>query len=305
MCWNRIDSPLYPWAKTIERIITAEKLPEMNGPTINLVSDYGGEHKASKYKTISVLYLDLHASVEWEYLRRIVRRDFLPDGRRLSFKRLSDRYRQRALVPFLQAANQIVGVSVTLAISKSLVGICGTKSEMKNIHTNLHLEAGWDDVSFEQVLMVSHLVSFLIAGLSRPNQNIYWISDEDSMFANQLRSHDLRQVISRYSSHYVKHSLGELGLGTTAIDEGDRLEEDLAAIPDLIAGAVSEVATRLSLGTRGRIPSIIAVPFRGEFTPKTELITSWIADRGQKLKRVVVLFEESPKGYAVGRFNMN
>jgi len=32
---------------------------------------------------------------------------------------------------------------------------------------------------------------------------------------------------------YIQYQLDELGIGTTEIDEGDRLEEDLTAIPDL------------------------------------------------------------------------
>jgi hypothetical protein len=66
-------------------------------------------------------------------------------------------------------------------------------------------------------------------------------------------------MLSSWSSHYVKHNLGELGIGTTSIDEGDRIEEDLAAVADLVAGAAAEVVTRMAEQCGGRIPRDLAV----------------------------------------------
>ena len=46
-----------------------------------------------------------------------------------------------------------------------------------------------------------------------------------------------------YTSTYIRHKLGSLSMGTTALDEGDFLEEDFAAIPDLVAGTLSDIMT--------------------------------------------------------------
>src|SRR5690348_16877621 len=101
--WNTINEPLYPWVQTIERIVCAENLPMMSGADIYIMSDYSGDSKASKFNVISVLYMDFRASMAWEVKRRAVRRLYLSDGRRISFKSLGDRQRQKALIPFLEA----------------------------------------------------------------------------------------------------------------------------------------------------------------------------------------------------------
>lgn len=157
----------------------------MSGPFINIASDYGGEHKASNYHTLSAVYLDLSASSEWESRRRLVRTNHLPDGRRMSFKKLGDRQRQQALIPFLQAANEITGVCVTLAIRKSILYLCSDEGESDITQKRLSFESRWGEQSFERMLRISHLISLLIAGFSHPGQDIYWVSDEDSMFDNR------------------------------------------------------------------------------------------------------------------------
>jgi hypothetical protein len=304
--WNSIEDPLYPWVLTVERILHTQELPLMSGPIINIFSDYSGDSKASSYDVISALYLDLYSSSDWEMQRRVVREKYLADGRRVAFKNLGDRQRQKALIPFLQAADQIAGISITLAIRKSIQSICFDRGMFNGLQTKLVFKSKWTYAPFEKMLRVAHLVSLLVAGLSYPNQHIYWISDEDNLFANLERTNDLKQMLEAYSNHYVKHPLGELGLGTTKLDEGDRFEEDMAAIPDLIAGTVAEVVTRISTATGGRIPPNLAVPFYGKFSPKTELLSSWLADETQKLKRIVILFEKLDDGrFAVSKLNMS
>jgi hypothetical protein len=48
----------------------------------------------------------------------------MADGRRMSFRTLNDRNRQRAFKPFLSAANHIHGVAISLAIHKSIRELC-------------------------------------------------------------------------------------------------------------------------------------------------------------------------------------
>jgi len=141
-------------------------------------------------------------------------------------------------------------------------------------------------------MRTTHLVGFLTEGLSMPGQHIYWISDQDDAFANEQKSADSAQVVSRFTSHYVKHPLGELGVGTTALDEGDRFEEDLSAIPDLVAGTVAEVVTELAKACGGRVPHNVAIPFDRALVPKVELLSDWLYHDTGTFKRTVVLFEQ-------------
>jgi len=300
--WKQIEQPLFRWTSSVERIICAHKLPEFSGTDVLIASDYSGSHASSKYQVISTLYIDMKTLGQWETTRRAIRQQFLPDGRRLSFKALNDKKRRKILIPFLRVADLLPALSVTIAIKKSLGNLCLNEEELLPAKESFGLQCQWKHKQLETTMRVAHLISILVAGLSAPKQNIYWISDEDELFANPSRSGDLQRILGKFTGHYVKHELGEFGIGTTTLDEGDRLEEDLAAIPDLIAGAVSEVTTRLSEIAGGRITPTIAIPVYERFSPKTEIINSWIWERGSFLKRIVIIFDNYKNGITI--FNL-
>jgi hypothetical protein len=302
--WKPIQTPLYPWTRSFEKIISSYALPDLSGTIIYAVSDYGGSHETSKYQTVSVLFVDLDNSRNWEVQRRQIRQKYLTDGRRLSFKGLNDRLKQNALVPFLTAADSIRGVSVTLVISKAIDNLYLLKKDVEVACNSFGLESRWKYNSLETAIRVAHLVSVLTAGLSKENQEVYWISDEDELFANVQKTQDLQKIIGKLSAISISHKLSTLGMGTTVIDEGDRFEEDLTAIPDLIAGAMSEVANKLSQFTGGRIPSNLAVPFSGKFSTKTDIISSWIWSKNEGLPKVIIVIEKHGKGFTTFRLDM-
>ena len=129
--WRHFDNPSKE--PTLELLVTlsqqirelegrdANILPDLrSGSTILVASDYSGQHTGADYQVISLLLADLDQCAAWEALRRKVRQDFLRDGRRMSFKGLGDRQKGRALLPFLNAANSIPGLTVSFAIHKEI-----------------------------------------------------------------------------------------------------------------------------------------------------------------------------------------
>lgn len=305
MAWKHISTPLYPWVKTIDRILTVENPPTMNGSTMYIASDYSGINKNNRYHVSVILCADLEASGNWGFLRHKVRQQYLADGRRMSYKGLSDRQRAKALVPFLSAAEYIHGLCFVVIINKAIRHLCLNADDYDKMRTVAELRARWKDKELEEALRLTHFVGCLIGGLSHPNQNICWISDEDSLFANKVRSKDLARLLSSFSSHYTKYPLGELGIGTTAIDEGDRIDEDFASVADLVAGAIAETTTRLSETCGGHIPHSLAVEYTKEFLPKADLIARWFWLGKSNLRRVAVLFEKQRDGgLSVSRHQM-
>ena len=295
-----------PWGATLHKVMRALRLPALDGESIYVASDYSGAHKNSQYEVLSVLYCDIQHSREWLLIQRGFREQFLPDGRRMSFKGLNDRYKSNSLIPFLKGADQIHGVCVSLVISKRIGSLVGGERLISEFPTRAGLVGKWSPPLLEQMLRIVHLVSILIGGLAKKGQNIYWLSDEDPLFDTQARQEDMAKIMSSFTSHYIQHPLGELGIATTKIDEGDRIEEDLTAIPDLVAGALSEMATMLASSIGSYIPGNIAVPFFGKFSQKTEQILSWVREDHHPLTRVVLLAEDrGEKGYTVSRFSMS
>lgn len=306
MNWQYIEEPLVPWGATLQKIMRQMRLVNLDGESIYLATDYSGSHKSSQYEVLSALYCDVQRSREWLLIQRGFREQFLPDGRRMSFKGLNDKHKYLSLIPFLKGANEIHGVCVSLVINKKIGSLVGGEQVISQFPEKASLSGKWPPTLLEQMLRIVHLVSLLVGGLAQPGQNIYWLSDEDAIFDTQERQEDMAKIMSSFTSHYVEHSLGHLGISTTKIDEGDRLEEDLAAIPDLVAGALSEMATSLAKSIGTQLPGNIAVPFYGAFTDKTEQILPWVWESGHSLARVVLLAEDQGKnGYTVSRFAMS
>ncbi len=289
--WNQVIDPTIPWMPRFNELMTLSALPSFTGRTIYITSDFSGHHRDSEYEVFSFLVVDLDNSTEWEQYRRIVRNQFLPDARIMSFKNLNDKYRLRALVPFLQSSNVINGLCLNIAVRKNKSVRYIDKRRLLLLKEKSPFTSNWPYKELDKLFKIAHVVSILIAGFSKPKQNIYWISDQDSLFANPGRAQDVSKLLSALTDIYVKHDLGQLGIGTTSVDEGDRLEEDFAAIPDLAAGGLSECLNALCQMCGGKIAGGLAYPIPQNITQKTALLISWIMDNTHQLKKVVLLFE--------------
>ncbi len=208
-------------------------LPDLRqAPDLLAVSDYSGEHPGARYDVLSCLVADPGSLAEWDLARQQVRTKWLGDGRRVAFKSLGDRNRRRALPTFLDAAERLRGVVLTVAVDKR-VGPLFVRPDVPRAP----ICARWKDAILEKVLRSTHLVSLMLAGLSRPAQNVLWITDEDAIAATHSHLRDLTTALAYVSSGYLRHDLGHLRCSTTSIqNDPSRLVEDLASIADLAAG---------------------------------------------------------------------
>ena len=194
--WNNVKEKDITWMGTFNRILSESKLPELSGSTLYVTSDYSGYDSKSKYFVISILVADLDNSKRWEYFRRSVRSIYMADGRRMSFKKLNDANRLKALVPFLEASDEIEGLCLSIGIRKEIKNLYIDKKAFESVRNKGVLKGNWNAKSLENMFRIVHFISIIIAGLAKPNQNIYWISDEDEILANPTRSSDVAGLIS-------------------------------------------------------------------------------------------------------------
>lgn len=152
---------------------------------------------------------DLAKCADWEKARRSVRSRWLADGRGVSYKTLRDRQQEQALLPLLEAADSIPGLLLTVLVDRDIENLFRLTEEERT-EENLGIFVGWPRGSLEKLLRVVHLLSLLVAGLSRPEQNLVWITDEDEIAANESRLHELVTAFSNVASHYLPHTLGHL-----------------------------------------------------------------------------------------------
>lgn len=284
--WKDVDDRPYPWLSAFNQIMKQTTVPSIHGDTIYVTSDYSGFHGDSKYTVITILLVDLESCQDWEIRRRNIRDRYL-STRKVAYKKLSDKQRELALLPFLEAAGSINGLCASLIINKKIDGLVTTMDTLHKLRRSVGIKGNWNVYEFERMARVAFFVSLFLAGLARPTMNIIWITDDDEIVGGLDRKADCARLLSSFTSAYIRHELGSLCMGTTALDEGDFLEEDFAAIPDLVAGTLSDIMTATSndgnwVNTAGTL--------EGE-KRKSHLILSWLTRIPKRLCNINLVFE--------------
>ncbi len=142
------------------------------------------------------------------------------------------------------AANHIVGLSIALAFHRDSAFWIPADG-LRRFQDSLHLSVNWKSRSFEKMFRIACCTAMLVAGLSNPGQDIHWVSDQDPAFANDPIETDTISVFAKLLRIFLPHELGQVRYGTTACGAEPLLQEDLAAIPDLMCGVASEIVTSI------------------------------------------------------------
>jgi hypothetical protein len=274
-------------------LIYPDLLPDIRkGNTIFISSDYSGQHNASRYETYTFVLVDFEKCKTWEIYRRDWRNHFLNDGRRLSYKNLNDKKCKSALKPFLDTTHFIPGLIAAVLIDKRIPTIFSTVDTITSESPLFKIYSQWKKPIFEKLMRIIHFASLFLSGLSRPNQNVIWISDEDDIVPNDERLRDATNLFGTISSNYLVHNLGHFRWGTTKIDTGDRMLEDLVTIADLVSGSL---AAEFSLyAKRNTLPrSNLIIPPPQNIPRKNKVIMDWFSDNSRMLKRIVFSIEPS------------
>ncbi|EJT03082.1 hypothetical protein RCCGE510_23159 [Rhizobium sp. CCGE 510] len=226
----------------------------------------------------------------------------MSDGRTMSYKRLDDPLRQRALIPFLEAAANLDGHLVAIAVDKRKKWLSTTKDLGTDLRKVLQLNASWNSLALESMFRKVQLTAILLSIWSRPYTNVTWITDEDEFVANGTRHDDALQATARFCSFYSAHPMGVLRLITTGQDPDKLNYEDLCAIPDLAAGMLSEISTGLAqLGSwENRMQKVI----EGQLSLKAEVLADWFWDTHMPLRKTLITIDVEGSRFAVRKVSM-
>jgi len=298
--WKPLGRPELGMLNTISKAIRAEewRAPELLtsvrlGPSLVIATDYGGEHRSARYRSLSFIVADLQFLWYWNDLRDDIRRTILKDSRRLSYTRLTEARRARALVPFLRATNTIPGLLATFLTDKRISSFFSEDSGDNLLGEPIVDPTKWSPSSFEKMLRVAHFGAMLVSGLSAPGQNLLWVTDQDEIAANPEKHREATGAFAHVMAHYLKHPMGHFRLATTQSDDGSLSLEDLAAIPDLAAGALAEVASVTS-SEGGFSSANLVSPLSANVSEKAHAILAWLADGPHPLRRITFCVEHVP-----------
>lgn len=269
-------------------------LPNLHSAgTIVATSDYSGQHKSSRFESYAFLIVDGRAVPEWDERRRGVRRAYRTEGRSISYKKLGDALKRRMLPAFLREADRLPGLCVCILIEKSIPSMFRTEGSLDLSESGLAPYARFSKDIFEKLLRVVHFQSLFLAGMTRPGQNVFWFTDQDDIAANEGGIVELTDIWRNVFGNYLQHVLGHVRCGTTGSDDGSLQIEDLAAIPDLVAGATVEAMNNYA--AEGTMPtSRLIVPPPSTMSSKARLLIGWLTDDRWPLRRLVFSFEAEP-----------
>ncbi len=262
-----------------------------NASALIIGSDFSGDHKDAPFESICLLLVDSASVGAWQNEREYLRMRYLPDGRRISYKGLNDRQKRSFLVPFLNSANCMNGLLLSIIIDKKIKSFFEKKGTLNKNNPDLENFKNWKISSIEKMLRTVHFISLLLRGLSAPNQDVLWITDQDEIAANEMRLRQLVSAFASVSSQYLPHELRHLRIGTTFSDTGRRDIEDYVAIPDLVAGAMGALIPVI-VESGALSASRIMVPAPLRLKSKVRAIIDWFSNNNSLLKRVVLIIDE-------------
>lgn len=299
--WHPLERPELGVVNTISETIRAEEWrdPELltslrHGRSLVIATDYGGEHQSACYRSLSFLVADPQFLWYWDERRQDIRKKILQDSRRLSYKRITEACRARALVPFLKATNTIPGLLATFLIDKRIQSLfCEDMGGDGLLDEPIVDRTKWNPGSFEKMFRVAHLGAMLVSGLSAPGQDVLWVTDQDEIAPNLEKHREATKVFAHVIAYYLKHSMGHFRLATTQSDDASLSLEDLAAIPDLAAGALAEVGS-FTLLEGGFANANLVSPLSTNVSEKAHAILAWLADGPHPLRRLTFCVDYVP-----------
>jgi hypothetical protein len=289
---------LWGWGHSIQKIVAAAGPIRVQGNRLLIASDYGGEHRDATHLIYCYLVVGGGAR-SWFSTIRSLRTNLLPDGRRMSYKRLADPLRQRALVPFLRAAADLDGHLVAVAVDKRKKWLSTAPDVAQDLQRAFGLKASWNPRSLETMMRKVHFLSILLSLWSRPHMDLSWITDQDEFVANDARHDDALITAARVSSFYVPHPMGIFRLNTTGQDPETPDYEDLCAVPDLAAGMLSEIASRLS--KEGSWEKGMQKTLEEQLPIKTNVIADWFWDMDMRLRKTLITIDMEGTRFSVRR----
>jgi hypothetical protein len=213
-----------------------------------LVSDYSGQHRQATHEVYSFLITTLATLRAWLPLRDQFRAQWLPDGRRLSFKQLREPVRRRAFPHFLELAGRLPANLITIMVDNRVGSfVQGGPSALAEALDDC-FTPDMSEGNVEKIYRLALFVALLQAGVRKEDQPSLWISDHDET----LDSFDRRERFSRLATYLTLCLTGwthpaEQNFITTEAENTPSWAEDVAAISDIAAGACAQLSGVLPL----------------------------------------------------------
>lgn len=252
-----------------------------------VASDYSGQHRGASHEIYAFLITTADALEPWVTEREAFRRRWLPDNRRISFKQLREPMRRRAFPHFLHLTGHLRANLITIMVDQRVGSfMLGGPAAIREVFDDCFAPNA-SDGTVEKVFRLATFVSLIQAGLRREDQRSRWVSDHDET----LDTFDKREGFARMATYLTVGLTGwrraaDQDFYTTEAANLPEWMEDLAAIPDLSAGAFAKLADVLPLFLNQ--PTWTVRVTGGEMDWRARVLGDWLAHDSGSLRHVLL-----------------
>jgi len=218
--------------------------------TVALFSDYGGEHKESKYYTYSFLVTGLDLAVGFQQRMAGIRQQHGLDESEIAYKRFREGRMRTALPDYLMALNNLLpGLLFTLVVDKKIKSLFGVETKDDREAVREHLMAvGFGSKKpdvIEKTLRITHMAALLAGLLAHDGQKIFWMTDNDPISEGKRGASETLSLFARAVEIYTREGVSfDLVGGGTAFVERHTDTLDLLSAADIVCGALSDYLTK-------------------------------------------------------------
>jgi len=156
-----------------------------------------------------------------------------------------------ALPDLLRQANILNGLLFTLVVDKKLISAFGKNSKANLYQLQKELQvlgsANWKPVVAERMFRILHFIGYLFGLLSGENQKVFWMTDHDSIVANDQQTETVGRFFSNTIRSYARgRTIKHIGFAKSfnAVEPHMDLNA-MTEISDLAAGVVQFIYSHL------------------------------------------------------------
>ncbi len=259
-------------------------------------SDYSGQHKDATHEAYTFLLTTDEDLRNWLPALADFRQSNLPDGRRISFKNSNEKLRRAALPKFLTLVGKLRCNLVTILVDREVGSFSGIDRARMAAALPDCFPPTATDGTVEKMLRLASFVALILAGLRQETQPSFWISDHDEALDSFAKREHFSKLATYLTFGLTKWlSAADHVFGTTEMEDAPFWAEDLAAVPDIVAGAYCKMAHFLP-SVLGRENWVAGVSSDSVLDWRARLVGNWLALGSVGMKHVLLRLERMEDG---------
>lgn len=262
--------------------------------TVVVLTDYGGEHDGSRYFTYSSLLCPWNCCGAFQEQMGMIRQTHDLGIKEIAFKDFGMGQVFRALPEYLELLDMMPGFLFTLVVDRRIGSLFETADAPRSARVPevlaTHGFGRRKPKVAEKLMRVVDTAAFLTALLAHDNQNVFWMTDHDSIVEAKNSSHAHESVLALFQNLLEKYkrpgvNFAKIG-GAAPFADDNAMFGDLLSATDVTAGSLCQYLTQRSVAPEGK----------ETVKPGCDQVLQWLTRDGIGLKKMTIAVHEDSTG---------